>query len=59
MEEKSFMGHMEEATAITKVFRVLYLALELAARKTIAPNFESKYSKNQSSRFDKNLQRLF
>ena len=59
MEEKSFMGHMEEATAKTKVFRVLYLALELAARKTIADNFECKYSKNQFSRVDKNLQRLF
>ena len=38
-KEKSLMGDLEEATAMKKVNSVLYLALGMAARKTISDKF--------------------
>ena len=38
-KEKSLMGDMEEATAMKKANSVLYLALGMAARKTISDKF--------------------
>ena len=38
-KEKSLMGDMEEPTATKKAVSVLYLALGMAARKTIANKF--------------------
>ena len=38
-KDKSLMGHMEEATAMKKANSVLYLALGMAARKTISDKF--------------------
>ena len=35
-KDKSLMGDMEEATAMKKANSVLYLALRMAARKTIS-----------------------
>ena len=38
-KDKSLMGDMEEATAMKKANSVLYLALGMAARKTISDKF--------------------